>query len=358
MMKKSLIFLGLLALALVVAGCSQFGAGGNPNELTGTWTSSTKVYDSTSAGTIAGTAEGTWEKTSTTLPTPTLEQTDEIAGYTWKTYYDNEIVTKTEKAVIGSDGGYTYTKTEAYTKAARAAITAVYTGAQRTNGYVAIPESAVTKTTTITAVVTLNADKSYTELVTTKSVVTAGTGDYAAGYPAKTSTTQVQTSVNLASSALSFNNVKVGTQTAAPAGNGSTKDKVTEVATSLVITADGAYTWTATSTTTITGPVAGTQKVTVVKTGTVTGANDSQKVVTFNQTNVKRTYVGTGSGIMSGIYQGSPYAFPATEITLDEAATANSVYQYYLTKGSKSTYLQLFSTDGLSSEPLLSMANK
>jgi hypothetical protein len=317
MKKQAFGFVAVVA-ALVLAGCSSYGTVGNPTELTGTWTS-TKTSYTVDSGTVAGTSEGTWEYTSTQEPTPTYISTNDTTGVKTTTYYDNETIVTTNKTVISADGSYTNTVTTAYTKAKRDAIAAVTTGTSQNNAWVAIPESAKTETVTKTVVVTINSDNTYNEVVTKTDAWTAGTGDYSSQL--KSSTTTVKTNPRLSNP--TFSSLAWGKHTVAPAIYGTSTDEKTVASVSLVITSDGAYTYTTTTTKTATSPVAGTASIVAVESGTINGSStDSGKQLTFNKTSVKTTSSGTGY---------YTWTYPSTEVSFTDSSTSSTTYNYYLT---------------------------
>jgi hypothetical protein len=329
-MKKIAFLLVALAAVFMIAGCSSssdFGATGNPSELTGTWNAAEK--STSDLATVAGTNEGTWTLSTTTNPTPASSATS--AGVTTITWYDPTTETETGSATIAANGSYTSTYTYASVRPARDAAPAD-TATTEYVGYwtAAVTAYSYTQTTVKTSTVTVNADKSYQEEVATAITTTV----VSAGVETKTTTSSSVTNTNLSKYSLSFTNYTGWTQTAATNDYDLTKNDVSDTAYSLVITADGAYTWTSTYTKTRTAPAAGTAKATIVETGTVTGANDSSKVVTFSRTSTKVDNIGTGSLIS--------VTYPETASTVTYPDTSSKVYSYYVTKGTSDSYLGIY----------------
>jgi hypothetical protein len=343
MMKKSLIFLGLLALTLVVAGCSQFGDSGNPTELTGTWSASSTSYAGGNTATVAGAKEGTW--TFDVTLNPGANSTVVSGTSTFITYAAPQTFAYSATRVIKADGSYTDTLTYKKTTTDRAAAgtppaNTYYSGA--TGQYTA---GTLTTVTTKTVTVTPNADGTYQELVVLKRTTTTSGSETGTTYSdySSTSTNQVQSgncsfnnnaqfyAGNTSDQAFALNNFK---QTVAPSYSGNSKDDTSASTDTIVIKDDGTYTWTTKVVTTRTTPSAGTATWTRVSEGTVTGANSNGKIVTFNQTKATDTYVGTGA-LISGNY-------PSTASTYTQATTGTNTFNYYFTSG-KTSYLQLYS---------------
>lgn len=351
-MKK--ITLGLLVVLTVMAfvvGCSNFGATGNPTDLTGVWTGSTTSFGAPTS--LVGTAEGTWYLVDVTLPTPPTVYTDE-AGVTWTNYggtpADTRTITETTTVEIAADTSWVKTYTKSLVETARAAITAVGTGTARTNGSPAIPASSYTETFVTTVTPTENIDSTWTvRTVVSYSVI--ATGDYV-GLPAPnplglafnmTAITQTQTSdttnANASGSGWSAETVGLTQTVIGDEALGNATDKQTDEEWSLEITKEGAYTITYTKTVTDVAPGdGGTQTTTIVETGTVLGAagtgfDEGKSLITFNETNLDTTYEATGTLISA--------SFPEEAVTVSQAVKTSKLYQYIITKGSTDTYVQI-----------------
>jgi hypothetical protein len=340
-MKKVFVAI-IIAAALILSACSLVGPVGNPNELTGTWT----YTMSGTTGTVAGAKEGTWYASVVTDQPIVDISSSNITGST-VTVTDSDVpdtTTVTTTVVIAADGSFIATQETLRTRAERAAITAVNTGANQVVGYPAYV-AGTEKTTIVSNVTVIPQGTSLYKENVTQTQTAIGTGSLiSAGFPATalvfTQSLSPATTTLKTANALSFNGVvpSYAIQTVIPAQKSAT------TAFTFVVDKAGTFTWTdettitqaaATASATVPAVTAGTAKTTTVSSGTLYGNTASDtKVLVLDINKTVTTKIGTGALISD--------AFPASAASsTDSSSSASQEFTYFVVKGSTQTVLNL-----------------
>lgn len=340
-MKKQLfvLFAVVAIVALSFTGCT-FGTIGNPSELTGTWNASVTSVNDNTANALVGTKAGTYTLTTVDYPDGDngVQTTTSVSGATTtttKTYNDTITTTTVKTITIGTDGSVTDQTVTSYAQAARDAAPASTASVSYVGAYTAAQTAGtLTVTTTDVYTVVVNADgKTYTQKKVSSTAYTGASGAYSG--LGLVDTSSVSFTYEVAKSAIKANTISTAgyTATAATSNESSTENDKTVTTYALVIAEAGTYTKTTTATQTRTADNAngvGTAVQTIVETGTISGANDNGKVVTFAKTGTTYTVVGTGSLISA--------AYPSTSTTYTDDEASAVTYNYYLTNGTLVLY--------------------